>query len=408
MAVSWCCSLYSLLLVLILQKSIAEDPEVKMNVSQIISYWGYPCEEHNVVTSDGYILSVQRIPHGRNGKHKTEMTKPVVYLQHGLIGSSTHFVLNPANSSVGFILADAGYDVWLGNSRGNIYSTKHKTLSPDSDAFWDFSWDDFAKFDIPATLNYILNYTQSSSLSYVGHSQGTTIAFAEFSRNQTLASKVDLFIALAPVAYVGNMISPLRYLSYFTGELEFLFKLLGVRDFNLPPKIQEWLADLTCNPEIGEVFCANVAFLLCGFDKAQLNETRMPVYAAHIPQGTSVKDIVKWAQGVRSKKFCMYDYGTSGNQKHYGQDTPPNYNLSAVKVPTALFYGGNDWLADVKDVNMIIAQLKSIVYKNYIEKWDHLDFIAGKDAPQLVYDEILKLLAKHSGRSYRLRNRIRV
>ena len=83
-----------------------------------------------------------------------------------------------------------------------------------------YSWDELAKFDMPATLLYILNYTQSSSLSYVGHSQGTTIAFAEFSRNQTLASKVDLFIALAPVAYVGNMVSPLRYLSYFTGEIE--------------------------------------------------------------------------------------------------------------------------------------------------------------------------------------------
>jgi hypothetical protein len=31
---------------------------------------------------------------------------------------------------------------------------------------------------------------------------------------------VDIFIALAPVAYVGNMISPLKYLSYFTGEIE--------------------------------------------------------------------------------------------------------------------------------------------------------------------------------------------
>jgi lysosomal acid lipase/cholesteryl ester hydrolase len=91
------------------------------------------------------------------------------------------------------------------------------------------------------------------------------------------------------------------------------------------------------------------------------------------------------------------------------QDTPPSYDLSAIRVPTALFYGGNDWLADVKDVNMLIPQLGSLVYKNYIQEWDHIDFIAGKDAPALVYDEILKLLAKHTQRSYnRLRKRIRV
>ena len=45
-----------------------------------------------------------------------------------------------------------------------------------------------------------------------------------------------------------------------------------MRDFNLPPKIQEWLVDLVCKDDIGDEICANIAFLLCGYDKAQLNE----------------------------------------------------------------------------------------------------------------------------------------
>ena len=40
------------------------------------------------------------------------------------------------------MLADAGYDVWLGNYRGNIYSRDHVRLNPNSlfdSKFWIYS-----------------------------------------------------------------------------------------------------------------------------------------------------------------------------------------------------------------------------------------------------------------------------
>lgn len=106
--------------------------------SELIVDRGYPVEEHNVTTPDGFILTMQRIPHGRNDKSSSKSTKPVVFLQHGLTMDSTNWILNGPSDSLGYILADRGFDVWLGNIRGNKYSQRHARLDPSDDDFWDW------------------------------------------------------------------------------------------------------------------------------------------------------------------------------------------------------------------------------------------------------------------------------
>lgn len=82
------------------------------------------------------------------------------------------------------------------------------------------SWDEMAKYDLPAMVNFILKKTEQPSLHYAGHSQGSLIAFAELSRNQDLAQKIKAVFALGPVAYLGHMESPLKFLADFLPELE--------------------------------------------------------------------------------------------------------------------------------------------------------------------------------------------
>ena len=77
-----------------------------------------------------------------------------------------------------------------------------------------------AKYELPTMVNFILKKTGQSSLYYAGHSQGSLMAFAELSRNQPLAKKIKAVFALGPVAYLGNMKSPLKYLSDYLPELE--------------------------------------------------------------------------------------------------------------------------------------------------------------------------------------------
>ena len=66
------------------------------------------------------------------------------------------------------------------------------------------SWQEHALLDLPATVHYILRETGQQQLYYVGHSQGTTLAFAAFSADQKLASKIKQVYALAPITNINH------------------------------------------------------------------------------------------------------------------------------------------------------------------------------------------------------------
>lgn len=72
------------------------------------------------------------------------------------------------------MLVDHGFDVWLSNTRGNYFSRSHKSLNPDKDMkFWEFTFTDMGRYDVPANLKYVLEFTGKKRMAYVGHSQGT-------------------------------------------------------------------------------------------------------------------------------------------------------------------------------------------------------------------------------------------
>jgi gastric triacylglycerol lipase len=95
-----------------------------------------------VITEDGYILTVFRIQ--RKNTLIKEGLKPII-LQHGLLDSSDTWIINDEDKAPGMMLANRGYDIWLGNSRGNKHSRNHTKYNPNKNKeFWEFTFQHMA------------------------------------------------------------------------------------------------------------------------------------------------------------------------------------------------------------------------------------------------------------------------
>jgi hypothetical protein len=106
------------------------------------------------------------------------------------------------------------------------------------------------------------------------------------------------------------------------------------------------------------------------------------------------QNLIHWLQDTRSGAFGQYNNG-------------PNYDPSQLNCPIAIFYGTEDYLADVSDVQTLIATAGKIVAVNdlmYSGNWvkthqqisgfAHMDFTWSYDAAELVYPQVIQLLNK--------------
>ncbi|KAK1140185.1 cholesterol esterase [Aspergillus melleus] len=360
----------------------------------ICSLFGYEPEEHIVQTGDGYLLGLHRLAYrkGEEGvrvnQGKDGVKKKVVYLHHGLLMCSEVWVcLTEEQRCLPFQLVERGYDVWLGNNRGNKYSKKSVKHSPLSNEFWDFSIDQFAFHDIPDSINYILEVTGQPSLSYVGFSQGTAQAFATLSIHPTLNDKIDVFVALAPAMAPTGLPNALVD-SLMKASPNFLFLLFGRRSILssttmwqtiLYPPIYVRIID-TCVSMLFNWKCNNISRWqkLAGY--------------LHLFSFTSTKSVVHWFQIIRHKNFQFYDdeihapFSVVASERFY---KPVKYPTKNIKTPIVLLYGGSDSLVDI---NVMLKELPRGTVAKKIAKYEHLDFLWASDVDQLVFSHVFEAL----------------
>ena len=154
-------------------KRVIIHPDKKKPAMQLIKEAGFHGETHTVTTQDGFELEMYRINVGGD-EFKDSHQKPVL-IQHGIFGDSDSWIMN-GKHSLPYKLAMAGYDVWLGNNRGTKFGRKNLNLDIEADGekFFDYSFYEMGKYDAPAQVDYIRNHLGVNTISYIGHSQGTT------------------------------------------------------------------------------------------------------------------------------------------------------------------------------------------------------------------------------------------
>lgn len=370
-----------------LKKLLGYKEDTYLNFTELTIKYNYYCEEHSVITEDGYILTVFRIPSKceKTSKHLS------VVLMHGLYDSSDAWILSGPKNGLAYILADNCYDVWVPNTRGNRYSRKHVFLDPDKDMeYWNFSFDELGNFDVPSIIDYILNVTGEMKLFYIGHSQGTTNFFIMASLRPEYNTKIYLSIQLAPIAYFKYFNSPiLKVVAEFSPLLKTYLDTLGVGELLARRQLIHILIEYICQmtPQI----CGIALGLTTGLVKNTISSNTLSVASGHLPVGVSAKTLAHFGQLILSKKFNRYDEGKIGNIKRYGTEKTPEYNVTSITSPVVLICSQNDWVSSLKDANELSSRLGNLVETYVVPNnyWSHNNHLWDKNARKLVFKKIL-------------------
>jgi hypothetical protein len=224
-------------------------------VTKIIKENGYKSEVHEIETSDGYFLKLHRLT---SNDYTPINEKPAVFMLPGLFSSSGQFVQLGPRKSLGFYLADNGYDVWLGGMRGGRYGMKHRYLSSNSKKFWDFTLTEVALYDVAEQIDYILHKTASRKLFVTGVAVTTIPLTILMTEKPEYNNKIIQASFLSSVLWVGgnseNIVDTviyatfyavLKFIPFFQFEtLEKLFVLFRENVCNKLPPTREFCYEL--------------------------------------------------------------------------------------------------------------------------------------------------------------------
>ncbi|XP_063366260.1 lipase 3-like [Cydia amplana] len=375
-----------------LQKSLAQLKDF----IELAAENGYIAEAHEVVTEDGYILKMFRIPPRNNCTKKVP-----ILVMHGLLQGAEAF-LDAGPEAPGYVFAQECYDSWFGNVRGNYHSRRHMTLNPDKDLkFWQFSVDEIGKYDIPAMVDYVLKATAMEQLIYVGYSQGGLTYFVMNSERPEYAKKIKLFLGLAPGSRQYNTRSQtIRVAVNIVNSLRVRLEAVGIWEILSQGFPIQGALNTLCSIELlSAIVCGLGITLVDSPHPGSVTPEIQTRLVQHAPAGSSIQNLAWYGQSIHSLKFSKFDFGRLKNLQLYGTSTPPKYNIGASKSPAVIFHGDGDHAVDTKDVDWAVKQLPKVL-EFYVVKnpqWNHLDMCYSRYWKHDIFVPMRKYLNQYDG-----------
>ncbi|WVZ70413.1 hypothetical protein U9M48_019084, partial [Paspalum notatum var. saurae] len=387
----------------------------------VITELGYPFEAIKVVTSDGYVLLLERIPRRDSRK--------VVLLQHGILDSSMGWVSNGVVGSPAFAAYDQGYDVFLGNLRG-LVSREHVDKNISSYKYWKYSVNEHGTKDMPAIIEEIHKIKTTELQPPSG--EETEDQNAKVKNLESQASQEDstegqpyklcavchslggavmlMYVVTSRIAQKPHRLSRLVLLSpagfhedsnAMFSMVEKLILLVGpvlaplIPGLYIPTRFFRMLLnklarDFHNYPALGGLVQTLMGYVVGGDSSNWVGVLGLPHYNMDDMPGVSFHVALHLAQIKRAKKFQMYDYGSPvANTEAYG--TPEPFDLGAnyglIDIPVDLVAGQRDRVISPSMVKKHYKLMrKSGVEVSYNEfEYAHLDFTFSHREELLSY-----------------------
>ena len=314
---------------------------------------------------------------------------PAVLFMHGLMLSSDSFLATGARS-LPIALARAGYDVWLGNNRGNRYSHKHDRLAPDCDAYWDYCLDELARYDVPALVDYVLCICSSgqktpavSKLAYCGFSNGTAQGFAALALHPGLSQRIGCFIALSPAVAV-NSIQESLVRSLIESRLHMIYVLFGRRHMlGITSTAQRLLS-----PEFFAWSMDKAVRFLFGWRMEHINQEEKARVYQHTYSYSSVKQVVHWFQMIQSGSPGLKMWDTNVTPSRHAHRKPPVYDTRRISTEDCKIHcwvGTKDTLVDAGGLVDVLPEGATVTH---VEGLTHLEMMWAEGLDEGVFREV--------------------